>query len=78
MRLLTLTLLAAALAVPSAAQHGMRKPGSRNTAAISGGAYTADPGHTLVRWQVDHLGFSLTFGIFGDVTGALTLSVKDS
>lgn len=77
MRLLTLALLAAALAVPSAAQQSMQKPGSRNPAALSGGTYKADPSHTLVRWQVDHLGFSPYFGIFGDVTGTLTLDPKN-
>jgi polyisoprenoid-binding protein YceI len=77
MRFLTIALVATALAVPSAAQQGMQKPGSRNPAAISGGTYKADPGHTLVRWQVDHLGFSPYFGIFGDVTGTLTLDPKN-
>ena len=77
MRFLTITLAAAALAVPSAAQQGMQKPGARNPAAITGGTYKADPGHTLVRWQVDHLGFSPYFGIFGDVTGTLTLDPKN-
>ena len=77
MRILTIALAAAALAVPSAAQQGMQKPGARNAAAISGGTYKADPGHTLVRWEVDHLGFSPYFGIFGDVTGTLTLDPKN-
>lgn len=77
MRLLTLVLVTATLAVPSAAQQGMQKPGSRNPAAITGGTYTADPGHTLVRWEVDHLGFSPYFGIFGDVTGTLVLDPKN-
>jgi polyisoprenoid-binding protein YceI len=48
-------------------------PGSPNRAAISGGSYAADPGHSLVVWSLDHLGFSPYTGIFGDVTGSLTI-----
>lgn len=55
------------------AQAPTSTPGSRNSAAVSGGTYTADPDHTLVTWTVDHLGFSPYTGIFGDVTGTLTL-----
>jgi polyisoprenoid-binding protein YceI len=36
-------------------------------------SYKVDPDHTLVQWEVDHLGFTPYFGIFGDVTGTLTL-----
>jgi polyisoprenoid-binding protein YceI len=66
-------LIAAALAAPALAQPAMQVPGRPDPAAVSGGTYKADPGHTLVRWEVDHLGFSPYFGIFGDVTGTLTL-----
>ncbi|MGK6320071.1 YceI family protein [Sphingomonas sp. DT-204] len=66
-----------AFTAPIIAQQGMQAPGSRNPAAITGGTYQADPGHTLVRWQVDHLGFSPYFGIFGSVTGTLTLDPKN-
>ncbi len=76
MRPVLLGLVALALSAPITAQPAMQKPGARNAAAISGGTYTADPGHTLVRWEVDHLGFSPYFGIFGDVTGTLTLDPK--
>lgn len=51
-------------------------PGSRNPAAVTGGTYTVDPGHTLVVWTLDHLGFSPYTGIFGNVTGSLTLDPK--
>jgi len=51
-------------------------PGTKNVAAITGGSYTADPGHTLVEWTVDHLGFTPYFGIFGNVTGTLTFDPK--
>lgn len=68
MRLMNFAALAL-LATTAAAQ----VPGSRNPAAISGGTYTADPEHTLVTWTLDHLGFSPYTGIFGSVTGTLTL-----
>jgi polyisoprenoid-binding protein YceI len=47
------------------------QPGKPDPAAITGGAYTVDAGHTLVKWEVDHLGFTPYFGIFGNVTGTL-------
>lgn len=71
---------AAALALASTAalaQMPSAPPGSKNTAAITGGTYTADAGHTLVTWTLDHLGFSPYTGIFGDVTGTLTLDPKN-
>jgi polyisoprenoid-binding protein YceI len=70
---------AAALALASTiafAQGPMSKPGSANPAAVTGGTYKADPDHTLVLWTVDHLGFTPYTGIFGSVTGTLTLDPK--
>ncbi|QAY78248.1 YceI family protein [Sphingosinicella sp. BN140058] len=58
------------------AQAPTSAPGSRNPAAVTGGTYTADPNHTLVIWTLDHLGFSPYTGIFGDVTGTLTIDPK--
>lgn len=51
-------------------------PGSRNIAGVSAGTYTADPNHSLVVWTLDHLGFTPYSGIFGDVTGTLTIDPK--
>lgn len=51
-------------------------PGSRNVAAVSGGTYSADPEHTLVTWTLDHLGFTPYTGIFGGITGSLTIDPK--
>lgn len=81
-RVLTLSLAlggaaALALALPLGAQPAPQLPGSKSTAAITGGTYAADPGHTLVRWQVDHFGFSPYTGLFGEVTGTLTLDPKN-
>ena len=72
--------LAAALALASTAtlaQAPAAAPGSKNTAAITGGTYTADAGHTLVTWTLDHMGFSPYTGIFGDVSGTLTFDPKN-
>ena len=70
---------ALALAVASTvtiAQAPSSAPGSKNPAAVSGGTYTVDSGHTLVVWTLDHMGFSPYTGIFGEVTGTLTLDPK--
>lgn len=64
---------AALAAAPLIAQPAIQKPGSKNPAAVTGGAYTVDPAHTLVGWRVDHLGFNDYFGIFGEVTGTLAI-----
>lgn len=56
-----------------AAQAPTSAPGSPDPAAITGGTYAVDPNHTLVIWTLDHLGISPYTGIFGDVTGSLTL-----
>lgn len=68
---------ASAVALPLVAQQAMQVPGSKNPAAVTGGTYTVDAAHTLVRWDVDHMGFTPYFGIFGDVTGTLTLDPKN-
>ena len=66
------------LAVPALAQQApTATPGTRNPAAVTGGTYTADPGHTLVTWTVDHLGFTPYTGIFGDVSGTLMLDPRN-
>ena len=75
---LSLILIAAtaAAATPLVAQQ-MGKPGTNDPAAVTGGTYIADAGHTLVVWEVDHLGFSPYWGMFGDITGSLTLDPKN-
>ena len=40
---------------------------------VAAGTYAADPGHTMVVWEVDHFGFSKYSGIFGDVAGTLVI-----
>lgn len=51
-------------------------PGKRDASLVKAGTYEADPHHTLVEWQVDHLGFSPYFGLFGDITGSLQIDPK--
>ena len=58
------------------AQPAPTLPGSKSVAAITGGTYQADPGHTLIAWKVDHFGFSPYTGLFGDITGTLNLDPK--
>lgn len=48
-------------------------PGAVDPSKITGGAYVADPAHSMVQWRVNHFGFNDYFGIFGDVEGTLQL-----
>ena len=75
MRRIALIALPLLIAAPVIAQQ-MTKPGSKSTAAITGGTYTVDAAHTLIGWRVDHMGFNDYFGIFGDSTGTLELDPK--
>ena len=65
---------AAIVAVPVViAQAPASAPGAPDKSRVTAGTYAADPGHTLVVWEVDHFGFSDYTGIFGDVTGTLVI-----
>jgi polyisoprenoid-binding protein YceI len=68
-----ISILAIALAATAATA---QVPGSPNPAAVTGGTYTVDPDHTLVIWTLDHLGFTPYTGMFGDVTGSLTIDPR--
>src|SRR6195952_64714 len=76
-------LAALALTAPLVAQQvqgpapGMQKPGARDVSRVTGGAYKVDNEHTMVRWQVDHLGVTPYFGTFGQITGSLVLDPKN-
>lgn len=75
MRIVLATLLAAtAIATPIVAQ---QMPGSKDKAAITGGSYTVDANHTLVKWEVNHFGFSPLWGLFGQVTGTMQIDPKN-
>jgi polyisoprenoid-binding protein YceI len=68
---------ALAIAAPLTAQMAMQKPGARDATRVTGGTYTVDHDHTLIRWRVDHLGVTPYFGLFGQSTGSLTLDPKN-
>ncbi len=68
--LLALPLFAA---VPLLAQGAPTVPGAMDVSRVTAGNYATDPGHTLIGWRVSHFGFNDYFGIFGDVTGTLSL-----
>ena len=55
------------------AQGDAELPGAPDPERITGGTYIADPGHSLVEFEVSHFGFNEYFGIFGDVAGTLEL-----
>ena len=68
----------AVVAVPAViAQPPASAPGAPDKARVTAGTYTVDPNHTMVVWEIDHLGFSNYTGIFGDVTGTLVLDPKN-
>lgn len=64
--------LAFALTLPLASA-GSQVPGKPEVARVAAGTYQADASHTLIGWRVDHMGFNDYFGLFGDVTGTLTI-----
>src|SRR3546814_9215540 len=68
--LLALSLLGA---VPLLAQMPTTAPGAKDLSRVTGGTYQADHHHSLVGWRLNHLGFNDYFGVFGDVTGTLTI-----
>jgi polyisoprenoid-binding protein YceI len=69
--------LVAAVATPIALAQGGSAPGAPDKSRVTAGTYAADAGHTMVVWEVDHLGFSKYTGIFGDVTGTLVIDPKN-
>lgn len=65
--------LALALSAPFVVAQAPQIPGAKDKSRVVAGTYAADPGHTLVVWEVDHFGFSDYTGLFGDVSGTLTI-----
>ncbi len=66
---------AAVLTAPLLAQMQMPKdaPGKADTKRVTAGTYSVDTSHTLVAWEVDHMGFNRYFGLFGGASGILVL-----
>lgn len=71
----TLALAAGGIAAAPAifAQSAQQIPGVADPARVTAGTYAADPGHSLIGWEVNHFGFNDYYGIFGDVAGTLVL-----
>jgi polyisoprenoid-binding protein YceI len=66
--------LALAAAAPALAQQGPAAiPGTADATRVKAGNYKVDPAHTQVAFSVNHLGFNVYHGLFGDVTGTLML-----
>lgn len=61
------------IAVPLLAQGPTDAPGTMDVSRVAAGNYTADPGHSMIGWQVSHFGFNDYLGLFGDVSGTLNL-----
>lgn len=71
-------IMLAVVAVPAViAQPPSSAPGAPDKTRVTAGTYAVDPNHTMVVWEIDHLGFSNYTGIFGDVTGTLVLDPKN-
>jgi polyisoprenoid-binding protein YceI len=79
MRKLTLTMAAAGIVALTFgtlhAQQGgpPQLPGQMDTSRAQAGTYAADVNHSLIGWRVNHFGFNDYFGIFGNVSGTLTI-----
>jgi polyisoprenoid-binding protein YceI len=69
----SLLILPLILAVPLLAQGVPEAPGKADVARVTAGSYTADPSHSMIGWQVSHFGFNDYLGLFGDVSGTLSL-----
>ena len=71
----TLVAVAGGIAAAPAifAQDAPQLPGVQDASRVTAGTYAADPGHSLIGWEVNHFGFNDYYGIFGDVAGTLTI-----
>lgn len=72
-----LILAAVAATAPLMAQSAPQLPGAVDASRVTGGTYAADPGHSLIGWEVNHFGFNDYYGLFGDVAGTLMLDPKN-
>ena len=72
-----LSALAVALVAAAAPAVAQQVPGAADVSKVQAGAYKADPNHTQVVWSVDHMGFSILTGMFGQITGSLTIDPKE-
>lgn len=64
---------ASLIAVPAVAQAPAGLPGKAEASRVAAGTYKVDANHTQVLWEVDHMGFTPLWGLFGETSGSLTL-----
>lgn len=71
----TLALVTGGIAAAPAifAQGAPQVPGTMDPSRVTAGTYALDAGHTLVSWNVSHFGFNDYFGLFGNITGTMTM-----
>lgn len=55
------------------AQGAPQMPGIQDASRVTAGTYALDAGHTLISWKVSHFGFNDYFGLFGNITGTMTM-----
>ena len=48
-------------------------PGAPDVSRVAAATYKVDANHTQAVWSVDHMGFSILYGMFGSMSGTLTL-----
>jgi polyisoprenoid-binding protein YceI len=72
----TLILGLSFVALPIAAQMPTTPPGTSDVSRVTAGTYTVDPNHSQVSFTVNHLGFSTYRGLFGGITGSMTIDPK--
>jgi polyisoprenoid-binding protein YceI len=65
------------VAVPLIAQSAPQVPGTADVTRVTAGTYTTDANHSMVGWQVSHFGFNDYLGLFGDVSGTLSLDPQN-
>ena len=68
-------LIIAPLAIGTAvvAQDAPALPGAVDPARVQAGTYIVDPAHTQVAFTVNHFGFNNYVGLFGNITGSMTI-----
>jgi polyisoprenoid-binding protein YceI len=74
MRPFLLLLALATVFAPALAQDAPSfVPGTADASRVSAGTYEADPDHTQVAWAINHFGISAYHGLFGGITGRLSI-----
>ena len=75
---LALPLIAAVpLALIAQPSRPTEAPGKADPARVTAGTYAVEPTHSQVGFEVMHFGFNPYLGLFGDVTGSMTLDPKN-